>query len=106
MHPNRSSDCWRREPPAPILRYQPDKPPGQLVRYYADGDQEVLSSAASDRWTHEGRIPQYLLIYGSPDEIPWSVQYSLNLSAFVGRLDLSVEEGLDNYVEALISDFA
>jgi hypothetical protein len=92
--------------PAPILRYQPNKPPGQLVRYYAEGEQEILSSAAPDRGTHEGQIPQYLLIYGSPAEIPWAVQYSLNLSAFVGRLDLSVEEGLDHYVDALVSGWS
>lgn len=92
--------------PAPILRYQPNKPPGQLVRYYIDGDQDVLSSAAPDRGIREGQIPQYLLIYGSPADIPWAVQYSLNLSNFVGRLDLSIEEGLDHYVDALISDWA
>jgi len=92
--------------PAPILRYQPNKPSGQLIRYYADGKQEILSTAAARRGIGEGAIPQYLLIYGSPTEIPWAVQYSLNLSAFVGRLDLTVEEGLGNYVEALISGWS
>ncbi|PIT04498.1 hypothetical protein TSA1_29905 [Bradyrhizobium nitroreducens] len=38
-------------------------------------------------------------------ELPWAVQYGLNLSAFVGRLDLSVDEGLGNYVDALIDDW-
>lgn len=88
--------------PAPILRYQPGKPPGEFVRYYPDGDEEPLSSATPDRGTHEGQVPQYLLIYGSPSAIPWAVQYSLNLSAFVGRLDLTVEEGLEHYITALI----
>jgi len=92
--------------PAPILRYQPDKPPGYLFRYYPDGHGEPLSAAAPDRGVREGQIPQYLLIYGSPAEIPWAVQYGLNLATFVGRLDLTVEEGLDRYVDALISDWA
>jgi hypothetical protein len=36
----------------------------------------------------DGKTPQYLLIYGSPAEIPWAVQYALNMSTYVGRLDL------------------
>jgi hypothetical protein len=91
---------------APILRYQPNKAPGYLFRYYLDGHGEPLSAEAPDRGIREGQIPQYLLIYGTPAEIPWAVQYGLNLSAFVGRLDLTVEEGLDRYVDSLISDWA
>lgn len=92
--------------PAPILRYQPNKPTGQLVRYYEDGHTEILQTAAPDRGIREGQIPQYLLIYGNPSEIPWAVQYSLNFSAFVGRIDLTVDQGLDHYVDALVSDWA
>jgi hypothetical protein len=33
------------------------------------------------------------------------VQFGLNVSAYVGRVDLSIEEGLDHYVDALISDW-
>lgn len=91
--------------PAPVLRYKPNKPPGLLYRYYADGAEDALSTAAPDRGIREGQIPQYLLIYGSPSEIPWAVQFGLNASAFVGRLDLSVEEGLGHYVDALISEW-
>ena len=91
--------------PAPVLRYQPNKPPGTLHRYYPDGTDEQLSSATPERGVREGQIPQYLLIYGGPVEVPWSVQYGLNLSAYVGRLDLTVEEGLNHYVGALISDW-
>jgi hypothetical protein len=90
---------------APILRYRANKPPGLLYRYYKDGECEPLSTAAPDRGVRAGQIPQYLLLYGSPAEIPWAVQYGLNLSAFVGRLDLTVEEGLGNYVDALIDDW-
>lgn len=91
--------------PAPILRYQPNEPPGRLYRYYPDGTEARLDFATPNRGVREGQIPQYLLIYGSPAEIPWSVQFGLNVSAYVGRLDLTIEEGLDHYVDALISDW-
>ena len=92
--------------PAPVLRYRPNKPAGQLCRYYVDGMEEVLSTSAPDRGMREGQLPQYLLIYGSPAAIPWAVQYGLNASAFVGRLDLTIEEGLGHYVDALISNWS
>lgn len=47
-------------------------------------------------------VPYYLLIYGSPGEIPWSVQYILNGTRAVGRLDLTEDEGLSHYVDRLI----
>ena len=91
--------------PAPVLRYQSSKPPGTLFRYYPDGTSDELASATPERGVREGQIPQFLLIYGRPTEIPWSVQYNLNVSAYVGRLDLTVEEGLGHYIDALISDW-
>jgi hypothetical protein len=49
-------------------------------------------------------VPFYLLICGSPREIPWEIQFRLNLSRAIGRLDLS-KEGLDNYVTSLLNDW-
>jgi hypothetical protein len=46
-------------------------------------------------------LPIYLLIYGPPKDVPWSVQYALNPVRCVGRLDLE-RDGLANYVTALI----
>ena len=59
-------------------------------------------------------LPHYLLLYGTPDEIPWEVQYLLNTFRAVGRLDLGrgpgedaeKDEGLKRYVKALIGDWA
>ncbi|WGG48510.1 hypothetical protein [Rugamonas sp. DEMB1] len=45
------------------------------------------------------------MIYATPQQIPWSVQYGLNMSTYVGRLDLSEQEGLGHYVEALLNDW-
>lgn len=88
----------------PVLRYRPDLETGFLRRYYPDRGPQDLSVGAPWTGTAVGRIPRYLLICAPPAEIPWSVQYVLNLSVHVGRLDLP-DEGLENYVEALVTDW-
>jgi hypothetical protein len=89
---------------APVLRWRSELQQGFLRRYYPDGTFHDLSALAPDPGTEKCRIPKYLLIYASPVEIPWAVQYALNMSTFVGRLDLT-SPGLDRYVDALIDDF-
>jgi hypothetical protein len=76
-----------------------------LRRYYEDGPPEDLLTAAPRYGVARGCIPRYLLLYGTPATIPWAVQYALNLALCVGRLDLEPEEGLGNYVDALIDDW-
>lgn len=90
---------------APVLRYRAELQQGYLRRYYPDMPPQDLSVQAPNPGIGKGRIPQYLLIVGSPQQIPWAVQYALNMSTFVGRLDLP-DEGLRRYVDALISDWA
>lgn len=50
-------------------------------------------------------IPRYLLIVGTPEEVPWELQYVLNAYYAVGRLHLVGDE-LENYVTALRSGWA
>jgi len=50
-------------------------------------------------------LPKYLLIYGTPEEIPWELQYVLNTTCYVGRLDLQEDAALKNYVNALLQDW-
>src|SRR5262249_15734932 len=40
--------------------------------------------------------------YARPDQIPWGLQFTLNATRAVGRLDLTVAEGLGRYVRCLI----
>lgn len=94
----------KSRPGSPVLRFCRNLQQGYLRRYYADGRAEVLSVQAPRPGSGAGKTPQYLLIYGSPAEIPWAVQYALNMSTYVGRLDLE-GPGLDNYVNALLSDW-
>lgn len=90
---------------APVLRWSDTQNSLLLRRYYVDGAAEDLLTATPTYGVARGCIPRYLLLYGTPEEIPWAVQYALNLSLCVGRLDLSEEEGLENYIEALINDW-
>lgn len=95
----------RARPGSPVLRWRPDLQQNYLRRYYLDGKPpQDLSIAALKPGIKEGYIPRYLLIYASPQQIPWAVQYALNMSTFVGRLDL-IGPLLDNYINALIDDW-
>jgi hypothetical protein len=95
----------QKRPDAPVLRWRKELQQGFLRRYYPDGTSHDLSAQAPNPGVGKGRIPRYLLIYASPAEIPWAVQYALNMSTFVGRLDLT-GPGLDNYIDSLIDDWA
>jgi hypothetical protein len=95
----------QKRPNAPVLRWRKELQQRFLRRYYADGTVQDLSANAPNPGIGKGRIPRYLLIYASPAEIPWAVQYALNMSTFVGRLDLTGPE-LERYIDALIVDWA
>jgi hypothetical protein len=89
---------------APVLRFQP-KLRTHLVRYYVDREREELDIAGTGFGTEPGRMPRYLLIYGSPSSIPWDLQFTLNARFAVGRLDLAGPP-LENYVRALLSGWS
>jgi hypothetical protein len=75
-----------------------------LLRYFPTGKAaRIQMSGAGPRGTNgSDSLPFYLLIYGSPADIPWSVQYVLNQACFVGRLDLT-GVALERYVTSLIA---
>jgi hypothetical protein len=88
----------------PVFRYRSDISVGLLRRYAADG-------TASDpgfngkRGVGPDAVPWYLLIVGTPEQIPWQFQYRVQQDAYVGRLDLD-PSGLDRYVGSLLVDWA
>jgi hypothetical protein len=90
---------------APVLRWRKELQQGFLRRYYPDGTMQDLSAQAPNPGIGKGRIPRYLLIYATPSQIPWAVQYALNMSTFVGRLD-PTGPGIARYIDALIDDWA
>lgn len=72
------------------------------LRDYAGGGD--LLNAASPEGMGPKQLPKYLLIYGSPKEVPWNLQYFLNPVRHVGRLDLE-GDALANYVNALMNEW-
>jgi len=91
-------------PGSPVFRYRADVLSGFLRRYYADGSEKDTAFSAPDRGIGDKKLPWYMLIVGTPAEIPWRVQYLLNLSCFTGRLDLD-EDARARYVGALVNDW-
>lgn len=87
---------------APVLRYRADLDDEKLARYFEDGSRQDPEIGLSDFGVAKGRLPLYLLIVGSPGEVPWRLQFALNRRHHVGRLDLP-EPGLTRYVEALLA---
>lgn len=92
-------------PNSAVLRWAPRLGQLYLRRYYKDSPAQDLSIAAPKPGIGIGQMPRYLLIYASPQRIPWAVQYALNLSSCVGRLDLE-GAALEHYVDALVSDWS
>jgi len=87
--------------PAPLFRFLPDsKYAYVLLRNYEAGKDIDMNSAP--RGIAPDALPQFVLIYGSPDAVPWRLQYILNANRCVGRLDLE-GSALQNYVNALMN---
>lgn len=90
---------------APVFRYRPDTFHNfsHLITYRS-GAAENLPLHSTPSGMMQGEIPYYLLIYATPEEIPWRFQYNLNSNHAVGRLDLQ-GDGLNNYIDALLNDW-
>jgi hypothetical protein len=85
--------------PAPVLRWHPDTPE-VLLRYYPGfADPERIPIGGSSRGIGPGAIPTFLMLWGSLADLPWRLQYRLNLDPriCVGRLPLT-GDALDRYV--------
>jgi hypothetical protein len=86
--------------PAPVFRYIPGA--NRVGFLHRNGSDIPVSMAPAG--TGPGAIPRYLLIYGTPEQIPWQLQYNLNAVCASGRLTLK-NKALENYVGALMSDW-
>ena len=89
-----------RGPGAKVLRYRSDY--GVLALFEADG--AIIPIAGAKDGTAHGALPDYLLLAGEPDVLPWSLQYTLGASRCVGRLHLT-GIALERHVAALVADW-
>lgn len=100
--------------PEPIRALLAERPASKVLRYRTDTDAlntlrdyttcTDITFATAPIGVAAGAIPDYLLIVGSPRDIPWTLQFKLNQVRKVGRLDLD-DTGLANYVHALIDNW-
>ena len=91
-------------PASRVLRYRPGTANSDWVLHDYLGAASPMIATAPEGIA-PGCIPGYLLIAASPAEVPWLLQYELNVVRRVGRLDLP-PEGLANYVQALLSGWS
>jgi len=101
--PEPLQELLKTRPGAPVLRYMPG------ITLYLSNPAAGIDVPVSNGPTGVDKpssLPYYLLIYGSPSDVPWELQYFLTSKRFyVGRLDLG-GEALENYVAALINEWS
>jgi hypothetical protein len=89
----------------PVLRYRPELGSAYFMLCERGQEPRGVKTAGGEVGRDARQLPHYLLIVGSPSEVPWQVQYVLNATHFVGRLDLD-DLGLSNYVDALVDGWS
>jgi hypothetical protein len=89
--------------PAPLFRYKANSNDAFVrLRNYDAGKDININGAPMG--TAVDALPQFLLICGSPEAVPWRLQYILNANRCVGRLDLDGPE-LANYIGTLLKNW-
>ena len=90
-----------------VLRYgAPDFTAAERLSYLRNyEDQTKVALERAPRGVGHSSLPAYLLIYGSPEQVPWDLQMVLNASRAVGRLELE-GAALKRYVKCLLDGFA
>lgn len=89
---------------APVFRY--DATWAQRFSHVHNlRDGTDISLANTQPGVAPGCLPKYLLIWGTPKEVPWEIQCNQHGARYIGRIPLKGEE-LNNYVNALMNDWA
>jgi len=103
--PESVRQLWIDRGRGPVFRFKADSPEAFRLLFDLKNNRTVTMDKGSRTGTAPGELPRYLLIYGTPDEIPWEVQYALNTIRAVGRLPFPNTSGkqspADNYIQCL-----
>lgn len=95
-----------KRPGTVLLRWSRNLKDLWVRRYYPDGTfQDVLIGLTKFGVAPGNRLPRYVLIVAPPDQIPWSVQYSLAAVHAVGRLPFT-GDALGPYLDAMLDGWA
>ena len=96
----------------PLLRLRQSSA-GERFRIYEKGQGYRPGETAQEFLERHGasvhnpadpeKVPYYLLIVGSPQQIPFHVQYQLDVQYAVGRLDLERLDDFANYARSVVA---
>ena len=107
--PDSLRQLWIDRGKPPALRYDPKSANVSRLLFDYKNNRTVTMEKGTPMGTAPGALPRYLLIYGTPEEVPWDVQYRLNPIRAVGRLPFdrssAGEAALNNYVARLRQDW-
>jgi hypothetical protein len=92
--------------PAPVLRWRPGDPEAMRRYYPGFAEPERIPIGGTPRGVAAGAIPSFLMLWGDLVELPWSLQYKLNIDprTLAGRLPLT-GDALDRYVTLLRTEW-
>jgi len=103
--PESVRQLWMDRGNGPVFRFKADSPEAFRLLFDLKNNRTVTMDKGSPMGTAPGDLPRYLLIYGTPKEVPWEVQYALNTIRAVGRLPFpntsEKQSPADNYIQCL-----
>lgn len=102
--PEAVRELMAARPGTVMLRWSRDLAEQHVRRYFPDGSFQDPRVGLSLFGTAKGRLPRYIVIIGTPERVPWRVQYLLAARHAVGRLPLD-DEGLGRYLSAMLDGF-
>jgi hypothetical protein len=80
------------DPDRPLLF--PDTPEGEWDTW--------ISKKSCEQEERQGKVPAYVLMVGTPQQLPFGLQTMMSTSANVGRLDFSSLDQLQTYADKLL----
>lgn len=100
-----------REALEPLVAWRKAQATKVAVRRFAELEYRPGDSAVSFLTEYEAELdgadpadmPYYLLLVGSPEEIPFEFQYQLDVEYAVGRLDFERAEDYAKYAQAVVA---